>query len=67
MTRRAAFWLFLMSSGRLLSQVLPDTTQDMFQDVHRIVAIGDVHGDYQRLLEVLRTAGQSHWESIDAF
>jgi len=57
MTRRAAFWLFLMSSGRLLSQVLPDTTQDMFQDVHRIVAIGDVHGDYQRLLEVLRTAG----------
>lgn len=28
-----------------------------FDDVERIVAVGDVHGAYDRLLEILRTAG----------
>ena len=56
MMRRATCLLLLMASGRVFSQELPDTYQDTFQDVRRIVAIGDVHGDYQRFLELLRTA-----------
>jgi len=56
MTRRAACWVLLLASGLAFSQRLTDKIPDTFQDVHRIVAIGDVHGDYQRLLELLHTA-----------
>jgi len=45
---------------------LPQTPQDTFEGIHRVVAIGDVHGDYSRFLEVLRTAelidGKSAWK-----
>jgi Calcineurin-like phosphoesterase len=34
----------------------PQTPQDVFEGIHRVVAIGDIHGDYPRFLEVLRTA-----------
>jgi hypothetical protein len=56
MTHRAACLIFLLASGPLFSQG-PATSPDTFQNVRRIVAIGDVHGDYQRFEEVLRTAG----------
>jgi hypothetical protein len=56
MTRRAAWWILLGAAGPVFAQALPDTLQDTFNDVRRIVAIGDVHGDYQRFLELLRTA-----------
>jgi len=56
MTRHAAHWTLLLAPGLAFSQGLPNTSQDTFQDVHRIVAIGDVHGDHQRFLELLRTA-----------
>ena len=53
MKRRTAC-LILVAPGRI-SQGL-STSSDTFQDVRRMVAIGDVHGDYQRFLEVLRAA-----------
>ena len=56
MTRRVACLILLVGLAPAFSQGPPDKFQDTFQDVHRIVAIGDIHGDYQRLLEVLRTA-----------
>src|SRR5579872_3083347 len=31
--------------------------QDIFQDVPRIVAVGDVHGDYNQFVSVLQAAG----------
>ncbi|HYV62000.1 MAG TPA: metallophosphoesterase [Bryobacteraceae bacterium] len=52
MTRRAACLIALLAAGPALPQALPDT----FENVRRVVAIGDVHGDYQRLVELLRTA-----------
>jgi len=57
MTRHAAAILVLIiTGGAAFSQAVPEPSPDMFADVRRIVAIGDVHGDYQRLLELLRTA-----------
>src|ERR1700730_17417130 len=56
MTRRVACLILLMAMGPALPQTIPDTDADTFNGVRRIVAIGDVHGDYQRLLELLRTA-----------
>jgi hypothetical protein len=56
MTRYAACLILLVASGPAFSQEPADTLPDTFQDAHRIVAIGDVHGDYQRFLELLHTA-----------
>jgi len=56
MTRHAASLILLMTAGSAFSQGLPEPSQDTFQGVRRIVAIGDVHGDYQRLVELLRAA-----------
>ncbi len=42
--------LLLLVSG-------PLAVQDTFDGVARIVAVGDVHGDFDRLVEVLRDAG----------
>ena len=56
MTRRVACLILLVASGPAFSQGRPEPLPDTFQGVRRIVAIGDVHGDYQRLLELLRTA-----------
>ena len=45
---------------------LPQTPQGTFEGIHRVVAIGDVHGDYPRFLEILRTAelieGKPGWK-----
>ena len=56
MTRRVACLILLVAAGPAFRQAPPGYSADTFQDVRRIVAIGDVHGDYQRLLELLRTA-----------
>jgi hypothetical protein len=56
MTRRAACLILLVAAQPGFPQAPPDASSDTFHDVRRIVAIGDVHGDYQRLLELLRTA-----------
>ena len=37
--------------------LLAATTQDDWQDVSRIVAIGDIHGDYDNYIAVLKNAG----------
>ncbi len=57
MTRRAAFLILLVGAGPAFTQPHPDASADTFSDVRRIVAIGDIHGDYQRLVELLQTAG----------
>ena len=61
MTRRTACLILVLAAGTAFPQApsdaSPDTLQDTYSGVRRIVAIGDVHGDYQRLLELLRTAG----------
>jgi hypothetical protein len=60
MLRRTACLILLVALAPVFPQALPDAaqdaSQDTFQDVRRIVAIGDVHGDYQSLLDLLRTA-----------
>jgi hypothetical protein len=60
MTRRALSLILLATARSAFPQTPPDAAQetypDTFKDVRRIVAIGDVHGDYDRLLELLRTA-----------
>ncbi|HEY1338113.1 MAG TPA: metallophosphoesterase, partial [Bryobacteraceae bacterium] len=40
----------------LAGLALPAYAQDSFKDVERIVAIGDIHGDYDQLVSVLRAA-----------
>ncbi len=40
-----------------LASVTPAPAQDTFTGVSRIVAMGDIHGDYDRLVEVLHMAG----------
>ena len=52
MMRRTACLILLVAAGPVFTQTLPDT----FENVHRVVALGDIHGDYQRLVELLRTA-----------
>ena len=42
MTRRAACLILLVAPGPAFSQASPETLPDMFQDVRRIVAIGDM-------------------------
>ena len=56
MSRRVACLFLLVAAAPAFPQALSDTFQDTFNDVRRVVAIGDVHGDYQRLVELLRTA-----------
>src|ERR1044071_8605730 len=54
MTRRAACLAVLLAAPAFTQPA--ETSQDTFNDVRRVVAIGDIHGDYPRLLELLRTA-----------
>src|SRR5258706_2573691 len=66
MNPRTCFtWLapaFVMAAA----PALPQTPQDTFEGIHRVVAIGDVHGDYPRFLEILRAAelidGKPAWK-----
>jgi hypothetical protein len=70
MWRRAAGLLLLMTSIPAFSQTPAEPSSDSFENVRRIVAIGDIHGDYQRFLELLRTAGlvdaRNSWTGGDA-
>ncbi len=50
--RRRFLPLFL-----LVLAAAPAVAQDTFKGVQRIVAIGDVHGDYDQFVSLLRTAG----------
>ena len=49
-------WL-LLSFPLVVFQVAFAATQDDWQDIDRVVAIGDIHGDYANYLEVLKEAG----------
>jgi Calcineurin-like phosphoesterase len=66
MKRRTVCLILLLATGPVFSQALPDT----FDNVRRVVALGDVHGDYQRLVELLRTAAlvdaKNAWTGGDA-
>src|SRR5450631_294869 len=53
MTRRVACLILLLSAGTAFSQAPSDT----FSDIRRVVAFGDIHGDYPRFVELLHTAG----------
>ena len=41
----------------LVLAATPAVSQDTFQDVQRIVAVGDIHGDYNQLVSLLQSAG----------
>src|SRR5690349_8284260 len=49
----------------LAGLALPAFAQDSFKDVQRIVAIGDIHGDYDQLVSILRASEvidkSNHW------
>ncbi len=47
----------LLALWLLVPLWLPAATQDVWSGVERIVAIGDVHGDYQQFVTMLRMAG----------
>ena len=56
MSRRTIFLILLLAGGAF-GQAPSDSSADAFTGIRRIVAFGDVHGDYQRFVELLRTAG----------
>ncbi len=51
----AGRWLFVLLL--LFSLQLNAQTQDEWQNVERIVVVGDIHGDYNNYLKVLNSAG----------
>ena len=62
MKRRTFLLLVLLV---LIGSTTRTFAQDTFEGVERIVAVGDVHSDYDRLVDVLRTAdlvdGRNAW------
>jgi hypothetical protein len=48
--------VYLLTAIALLS-VSISAAEDQWQDVERIVAVGDIHGDYEHFVEVLTSAG----------
>jgi hypothetical protein len=48
-------WRFLLALSALLA--IPLAAQDTWTGVPRVVAIGDVHGDFQQFVAILRGAG----------
>jgi hypothetical protein len=48
---------FLATAGFLVLAAPSARPQDIFQNVSRIVAVGDVHGDYNQFVSLLQTAG----------
>src|SRR6266853_1717787 len=65
MSPRTCLTLFVLPCVLMVAPALPQTPQDTFEGIHRVVAFGDVHGDYPRFLEILRRAeridGRSAW------
>jgi 3',5'-cyclic AMP phosphodiesterase CpdA len=56
MTRRWR-WLLWLCALFLLFRLQGVAAQDTWTGVARVVAVGDVHGDYEQLVRVLRAAG----------
>ncbi len=56
MNRRATC-LISLAMAAAFGQTRPEPSSDTFLDIRRVVAFGDIHGDYQRFLELLHTAG----------
>jgi hypothetical protein len=58
---RKMLWLFLA----LIGTISRSAAEDVWQGVERVVAVGDVHGDLEQLVKVLRFAGvvdeQTNW------
>ncbi|MSO24069.1 MAG: protein-tyrosine-phosphatase [Acidobacteria bacterium] len=50
------FWAVLLLSLPLLEAPALSAAQDTWEGVERVVAIGDVHGDYEQFVAVLRSA-----------
>jgi Calcineurin-like phosphoesterase len=57
MSRRAIFLILLLAKGAFGQALSASSSDESFTGVHRVVAFGDIHGDYQRFIELLRTAG----------
>jgi hypothetical protein len=55
--RNRWFVLAVLLSAGLLLQPSQAPAEDIWENVERIVAIGDVHGDYEQFATVLRQAG----------
>ena len=66
MNPRTRLTMFVLAFVLVAAPALPQTPQDTFEGIHRVVAIGDVHADYPRFLELLRTAelvdGKPAWK-----
>jgi len=50
-------WLLPILFLLLLSRAAVSAGQDSWEGIERVVAIGDVHGDYEQFVAVLRSAG----------
>ncbi len=50
-----------MATGLVIPVISPaaarNATQDTWNGVDRVVAVGDIHGDYEQYLAVLKSAG----------
>ena len=55
--RAASRWLLALSLSVVLAPALTFAGQDDWQGVERIIAIGDIHGDYDNYISVLKEAG----------
>ena len=66
MRQKTCLALFLLAA----SPAVPQIPEDTFKGIHRVVAFGDVHGDYPRFVELLRAAalvdGKNAWSGSDA-
>ena len=49
-------WAFPILFLLLFSRAAVSADQDSWEGIERIVAVGDVHGDYQQFVAVLRSA-----------
>src|SRR6185295_3590197 len=52
--KRDVACLVLAAAGAL--PVFPQAPPDTFENIRRVVAMGDVHGDFQRFVDLWRTA-----------
>ena len=47
----------LLLVGLLLAGGSPALAKDTWAGVERIIAVGDIHGDYKQFVKLLRSAG----------